>query len=123
MGQDRTLDLGDSVKPTFFKTTAHLMICTGPQCQAKGSSVLFQAVWHSLEREKLMYYAAGGHLRLTESGCLGACQFGPTVACYFKHQDHLREAWYAGMDYPRTINLARALDAKLELPAAGRYDE
>jgi (2Fe-2S) ferredoxin len=123
VGQDREFDLEDTVKPTFFKTNAHLMICTGPQCHAKGSSLLFQSVWNGLERKRLMYYAAGGNLRLTESGCLGACQFGPTVTCYFKHQDQLQEAWYAGMDYPRTINLARALHAKLELPTEGRYDE
>jgi (2Fe-2S) ferredoxin len=111
------------LKPTFFNTQAHLMICTGPSCETKGSRLLFQSVWNSLEREELMYYATGGKLRLTESGCLGACQFGPTVACYFKHEDHLREAWYVGMDYPRTINLAQVLHAELELPTAGRYDE
>jgi (2Fe-2S) ferredoxin len=111
------------VKPTFFKTNAHLMICTGPSCETKGSRLLFQAVWNSLERQELMYYTTGGNLRLTESGCLGACQFGPTVTCYFKHENHLREAWYAGMDYPRTVTLARALHENLEPPTEGRYDE
>ncbi len=99
------------------------MICTGPQCESRGSRLLFQAAWNGLEREKLTYYSAGGNLRLTESGCLGACQFGPTVACYFRRAGELREAWFSGMDDPRTINLARALHAGLEPPMDGRYDE
>lgn len=111
------------MKPAFFGTRAHVLICTGPDCAARGSRVLFEATWTALEREKLMYYSAGGNLRLTQSGCLGACQFGPILACYFRRDDELREAWYAGLDYPRTISLARALHAGLEPPRDGRYDE
>lgn len=111
------------MKPDFFKTQAHIMICTDPKCAARGSSLLFQAVWNGLEREKLAYYATGGNLRLTQSGCLGACQFGPTVACYFRRDGQLHQAWFSGMDYPRTIGLVRALHAGQEPPTDGRYDE
>ncbi len=109
-------------KPFFFDTKAHMLICTDPRCAESGSSVLFQAVWQGLETEKLAYYKTGGNLRLSESGCLGACNFGPTVACYFKRNNHLEQAWFANMDYPKTMQLAKALQADLELPVLGRFD-
>ena len=110
------------MKPHFFKTQAHILICTDPRCAQLGSSLLFQAVWKSLETEKLAYYKTGGNLRLSESGCLGACQFGPTVACYFKRGSSLQEAWYQRMTYPSTMQLAKTLHAGLELPSEGRFD-
>lgn len=111
------------MKPRFFKTNAHMLVCTGPDCTARGSRVLLKAFGYGLERERLAYYTPGGNLRLTESGCLGACQFGPNLTCYRKRQDGLlEEAWYAGMDYPRCMDVARVLQAKLELPNDGRYD-
>ncbi|MFN3266395.1 MAG: NAD(P)H-dependent oxidoreductase subunit E [Deinococcales bacterium] len=110
-------------KPTFFHTRAHLQICTSNQCSARGSQDLFVSVWKSLEQEKLVYYTQGGNLRLTSSGCLGACHFGPTLACYYQKNGQLEQAWYYGMDYPRTIQLARALHSGLELPQQGRFDK
>lgn len=110
------------MKPMFFETRAHLMICVDERCAAKGSRQLFQAVWRGLEAENLAYYKTGGNLRLTHSGCLGACAHGPAVTCYFKRAGKLEEAWYAGMTYPRTLGLARALHAGTEPPSDGRYD-
>ncbi len=84
--------------------------------------MLFQAVWQGLESEKLAYYKAGGNLRLSESGCLGACQFGPAIACYFKRDTGLEQAWYQRMTFPSTMQLAKALHGGLELPVEGRFD-
>ena len=109
-------------KPHFFRTQAHILICTDERCLKDGSKLLFQAVWKGLETEKLAYYKSGGNLRLTESGCLGACQFGPTVACYFKTSTGFQQAWYQRMTYPSTMQLAKALHAGLELPSEGRFD-
>ena len=111
------------MKPTFFQTAAHLLICTDERCATRGSRVLFKSVWSGLESAHLAYYKTGGSLRLSHSGCLGACQFGPAVTCYFKREGKLEEAWYHGMDYPRTMQLARALNSTLEPPSEGRYDE
>jgi (2Fe-2S) ferredoxin len=111
------------MKPQFFKTKAHLLICTSQQCAAKGSAILFQTLWQVLERERLAYYAGGG-LRLTESGCLGACQFGPNATCYRKLEaGGLEEAWYYGLDFPKALQLARALNASQDLPLEGRFDD
>jgi (2Fe-2S) ferredoxin len=112
-----------SSQPSFFATQAHIQICTSNHCAARGGKLLFQAVWKGLEQEKLVYYAKGGNLRLTSSGCLGACDFGPTVACYFRQGAHLEQAWYHGMDYPSTMHLARALHGGLELPQQKRFDQ
>jgi (2Fe-2S) ferredoxin len=109
-------------KPHFFSTQAHILICTDERCLKEGSRLLFEAVWKGLETEKLAYYKTGGNLRLTESGCLGACQFGPTVACYFKHGTGFEQAWYQRMTYPNTMQLARALHGQLDLPTNGRFD-
>lgn len=85
--------------------------------------MLLRTLWNGLERERLAYHTSGGSLRLTASGCLGACQFGPNLTCYRKRDDGLlEEAWYAGMDSSRCMEVARALHAGLELPPQGRYD-
>jgi (2Fe-2S) ferredoxin len=99
------------------------MICTDARCAAQGSRLLFQSVWKALEDEGLAYYKTGGNLRLTTSGCLGACQFGPTMTCYFKNQSGLREAWYHGMSRDKILGVARALHVSFEPPSDGRYDE
>jgi (2Fe-2S) ferredoxin len=111
------------MKPSFFKTNAHLLICTDERCAAQGSRLLFKSVWNGLETERLAYYKTGGSLRLSHSGCLGACQFSPAVTCYFKRNGALHEAWYHDMDYPKTMQLARALNDGLEPPVESRYDE
>ncbi len=119
MTGSRLNERNENLKPKFFLTKAHLLICVDERCAQKGSRLLFESVWNALEREHLAYYKSGGGLRLSHSGCLGACQSGPAVTCYFKH----REAWYHGMDYPQTMAVARALNADLEPPMLGRYDE
>ena len=98
------------------------MICTGSSCVDAGSNFLFRAVWQSLETEKLVYYKSGGNLRLTESGCLGSCQFSPSAACYFKREGKLGQAWYAQLDHPQVMNIARALHGDQDLPSQNRYD-
>jgi (2Fe-2S) ferredoxin len=110
------------LKPTFFKTKAHLMVCTGSSCSESGSRFLFRAVWQSLETEKLVYYKSGGNLRLTESGCLGSCQFAPSAACYFERDGKLGQAWYAKLDHPQIMTIARALHGGQGLPLQNRYD-
>jgi (2Fe-2S) ferredoxin len=110
------------LKPTFFKTKAHLMICTGSSCSEAGSKFLFRSVWQSLETEKLVYYKSGGNLRLTESGCLGSCQFAPSAACYFERDGKLEQAWYAKLDHPQIVTIARALHGDQALPERNRYD-
>jgi len=112
------------MKPPFFATRAHVLVCTGPNCTRRGADLLFKALWAGLEREKLAYYTAGS-LRLTESGCLGSCQFGPSLTCYFRRPlqpGSLGEAWYAGVTYPGAMALARALHEGAALPDEGRYD-
>jgi (2Fe-2S) ferredoxin len=111
------------LKPTFFDTQAHLMVCVDEPCARQGSRQLYQALWRALETENLAYYKRGGNLRLTHSGCLGACNFGPTMACYFKREGKLEEAWYAGMTLPRALELARAVHAGSEPPEQGRFDQ
>ncbi len=111
------------MKPTFFKTNAHLLVCVDGRCAERGSRQLFQNLWRELEGERLAYYATDGNLRLSHSGCLGACSFGPAVTCYFQRDGGLHQAWYHGMDIPKTMALARSLHANDSLPTEGRYDE
>jgi (2Fe-2S) ferredoxin len=111
------------MKPSFFKTRAHLLVCTSEKCASKGSSILFQTLWNALEREHLAYYS-GGHVRLTETGCLGACQFGPNATCYRNLESgFLEEGWYYGLDFPKILNLVRVLNDGEELPLGNRFDQ
>lgn len=110
------------MKPSFFKTRAHLLVCTSEKCAAKGSRILFQTLWNALERERLAYYA-GGHVRLTETGCLGACQFGPNATCYRNLENgNLEEGWYYGLDFTKILNLAKTLNDGEKLPIEKRFD-
>lgn len=110
--------------PTLFRTRAHLLLCTGPRCRERGAERLFEEAWAALEAERLAYYCAGGTLRLTESGCLGACAHGPNLTCYHRASDEgpLDEAWYAGVDLRSFLAVARAAHAGERLPDDGRYD-
>ena len=104
--------------PIHYPTRGHVLVCTGPSCAGRGARELFDRLWLRFERDRLAYYRTGGSIRLTECGCLGACSYGPSVVCY----GNGAEAWYAGMDEERVVELARALQAGGELPVAGRYD-
>ena len=111
-----------SVLPLFFETRAHLLICTGPSCRRVGAATLFAEAWQDLENERLAYHTTGGTLRLTESGCLGACNTGPTVAAYHADGAQLAQAWYADMNREKLLELARALHEGGPLPSEGRFD-
>src|SRR6185295_9776508 len=100
--------------PTFFPTRAHLLVCTGPDCAERGARELYARCVAALERESLAYYKTGGSVRLTESGCLGACAHGPNAAAYYdagQRDGSLAQAWYAGMDETKLLTLARCLNA------------
>ncbi|WP_261664662.1 (2Fe-2S) ferredoxin domain-containing protein [Deinococcus sp. Marseille-Q6407] len=109
--------------PKYFPTAGHLLVCQGQNCQNRGSRLLYQALWQALDREHLAYYKAGGQVRLTESGCLGACSYGPTLCVYRERAEGgtLEQGWYAAMTFPQALNLARAVQDGLDLPAEGRY--
>lgn len=110
--------------PLFFATRAHLLVCVGPQCSKRGSRELLGRATAHLEAQKLAYYKEGGTLRLTATGCLGACAHGPNLTAYYGDENgQLREAWYAGVDDARLKSIAEALHAGTEPPAEGRYDE
>jgi (2Fe-2S) ferredoxin len=109
--------------PTFFPTRAHVLVCTGPDCTQRGARELHARVTTQLEARKLAYYKAGGSIRLTEAGCLGACAHGPNACAYFDAGDGaLRQAWYAGVTAEDVVALAAALHAGEEPPGTKRFD-
>ncbi len=59
-----------------------MLVCVDGRCAAKGSEGLYARLWSLLEENSLAYYKSGGSIRLTASSCLGACDYGPTVATY-----------------------------------------
>jgi hypothetical protein len=63
-------------KPLFFETRAHVLVCTSVNCSRAGARRVFEATWRALEERKVAYYRDGGTVRLTESGCQGACGHG-----------------------------------------------
>ena len=107
--------------PKWFETRAHLLLCQGQRCRERGAAPLFQALWQHLERDALAYYKGGGSLRLTESGCLGACSYGPTLCVYRQGKGGLEQAWYAPTDYPLAVAVAQAAHTGAPLPAERRY--
>lgn len=110
--------------PTFFPTRAHVLVCTGPRCLARGARALFEGAWREAEARELAYHVRGGSIRLTESGCQGACEHGPNAIAYFRAPGApgLAEAWYAGVDLPRLLGVMESLHRDAPLPRAGRYD-
>lgn len=107
--------------PKYFPTAGHLLVCQGPNCQARGSAPLYQALWRALDQGHLAYYKSGGNVRLTESGCLGACSYGPALCVYREHGGKLEQGWYAGVDFPLALALAQAVHQGAELPEDRRY--
>ncbi len=108
--------------PPFIPTRAHLLVCTGPSCRRVGGAELFANAWQDLETHRLAYYTRGGSLRLTESGCLGACARGPNVAVYHDADGRLEQAWYIRMDRGALLRLSRALHDGAPLPPQNRFD-
>ena len=111
-------------RPLFFATRAHVLACTGPSCALRGGREVFEATWHAMERRRLAYYPGRGTVRLTETGCQGACQHGPNAIAYYSAPDGrgLAEAWYAGMTEAHLVDLVEALHGGRPLPGMGRYD-
>lgn len=110
--------------PKFFPTNGHLLVCQGQNCLARGSALLHRALWNHLERQALAYYKRGGTLRLTESSCLGACSYGPTLCVYRESPTPgagLEEAWYAAVDFPLAARIAQAVQDRAPLPPEHRY--
>lgn len=109
----------------YYRTNGHLLVCQHSNCQSRGSALLFKALWNHLERESLAYYKRGGSLRLTESGCLGACSFGPTLCVYRQRTDvgvnTLEEGWYAAVNFPLAVKIAQAVHDGAELPSEHQY--
>jgi len=107
--------------PKHFPTRGHLLVCQNSNCKARGSALLYRALWNALEQDKLAYYKSGGSLRLTESGCLGACNFGPVMVCYRTRDGVMEEGWYAAVDVPLARQVAQAMHDGADLPTERRY--
>lgn len=92
-------------------TAAHLLVCVGPRCAERGSRDLHARLWDVLEAESLAYYKAGGSVRTTATDCLGACESGPTIACYARRSDGpgFDESFHGGMDLSGALQLARSV--------------
>jgi NADH:ubiquinone oxidoreductase subunit E len=104
-------------------TAAHLLVCVGPRCTGRGARPMFQEVWDALDQEKIAYYRTGGSIRLTETGCLGACDYGPTIACYTAMpnspaidqtldqtlEQTLEQTWRVNMTAEKIVELARGI--------------
>jgi (2Fe-2S) ferredoxin len=108
-------------KPPYYPTRAHLLLCTGPRCARSGSARLFADAWSALEARGLAYYKTGGSVRLTEAGCLGACDHGPTLACYASAKEGLAEAWYDHADLQLVLDVAERAYREEPLPADRRF--
>lgn len=109
-------------KPLFFQTRAHVLVCTGPNCVRVGARVLFADTWRALEARRLAYYRDGGTVRLTESGCQGACGHGPNAIVYYVDEGGaLREGYYAGLDAVRLLEIATATHEGRDPGPAQRY--
>ncbi|AFZ66869.1 (2Fe-2S) ferredoxin domain-containing protein [Deinococcus peraridilitoris] len=105
----------------YFKTNGHLLACGGSSCQQRGADLLYLALQRALDNQKLLYYKTGGSVRLTRSGCLGACSYGPTLACYRERAGQLEQAWYEAVDFPLALRVAQAVHEEAELPQERRY--
>ena len=109
--------------PPYFRTSAHLLVCQHANCRARGSDLLYKAVWQALDTRRLAYFKTGGSVRLTESGCLGACTSGPVMCVYRQRagQPQLEEAWYAAADFPLVMAVAQAAHDGAALPEDRKY--
>lgn len=107
--------------PKFFRTNGHVLICQDTTCQRLGSPLLYRALWNHLERHSQAYYKSGGKVRLTQSGCLGACGYGPTMCVYRQRPGGLEEAWYGAVDFPLASRVAQAVQDGTELPTEHKY--
>ncbi|MFC4455869.1 NAD(P)H-dependent oxidoreductase subunit E [Deinococcus sonorensis] len=107
--------------PVHFRTHGHLLLCQHVNCEARGARLLYSALWNALDRERLAYFKSGGTVRLTASGCLGACSFGPVLCVYRERAGQLEEGWYAAADLPLALQVARATHEQTALPDDRKY--
>jgi (2Fe-2S) ferredoxin len=108
--------------PLFFPTRAHLLLCTGPRCSRRGSPRVFHDSWRELESRSLAYYKRGGSIRLSESGCLGCCAHGPTLAAYYDDgEGRLAQAWWVAMTAEQLLEIAKAIHDGRALPDRNRF--
>ncbi len=98
-------------EPAIPSTSAHVLVCVDGRCAVRGSQELHRALWQAMEDERLAYYRSGGSVRMTSSGCLGACDHGPTVAVYATDsQGGITPKWYGSMTLPETLEVVRELN-------------
>lgn len=105
----------------YFRTSGHLLLCLNNNCRARGADLLHVALTNALENHKLAYYKTGGSLRFTATGCLGACGYGPILACYRERDGTLEEAWYENVTFGLALKVAKAVHEGEELPNEQRY--
>jgi (2Fe-2S) ferredoxin len=87
-----------------------------------GARGVFASTWKTLEAKKVAYYRDGGTVRLTESGCQGACGHGPNAIVYFVDASGtMREGYYTGLDAERLIAIATAVHEQRDPGPANRY--
>ena len=94
---------------------------TGVGLRCHRSTRLFETAWSELEARGLAYFKTGGSIRLTESGCLGACEHGPTLACYSTSAEDLVESWYDHVDLPLLLEIAERAHRGEALPEDRRF--
>lgn len=105
----------------YFRTRGHLLLCGHANCRARGADLLHLALTKALEERRLMYYKTGGSVRLTTSGCLGACGYGPILACYRERNGALEEAWYENVGFRLALGVAEAVQNEDDLPDEQKY--
>jgi (2Fe-2S) ferredoxin len=93
-------------------TCAHVLVCVDGRCAVRGSQELHRALWQAMDDERLAYYRTGGSVRMTSSGCLGACDDGPTVAIYASDTTGgIPPKWYGSMTLAETLDVVRTLNS------------
>ena len=98
-------------EPPIPSTSAHVLVCVDGRCAVRGSQELHRFLWQAMEEERLAYYRTGGSVRMTSSGCLGACDHGPTVAVYAPDaQGIVQPRWFGSMTLPETLEVVRELN-------------
>ncbi len=56
---------------------AHILVCSGTSCHSFGSQAIKEALKSELEKRGL-----DKEVRIVETGCLGMCQFSPSIVVY-----------------------------------------
>lgn len=70
-----------------MRIRAHVLVCRGPDCAARGAADVYTELALAAERQGLHEEVVQG-----QSGCVGpVCGRGPVVCCY------PTGAWYAGV--------------------------